>query len=99
MFGVPDRGHLKPPYGQPQLEPGRGGDAPDSPQYMARKLIIMALKERYFIAKSIESHDSDVIWYDRTIVPLDWLNDTLKLRGHKWRVSLVDGEYEFTDNP
>ncbi|KUE86581.1 hypothetical protein ASL20_22770 [Cupriavidus necator] len=66
---------------------------------MARKLIIMALKERYFIAKSIESHDSDVIWYDRTIVPLDWLNDTLKLRGHKWRVSLVDGEYEFTDNP
>ncbi len=64
---------------------------------MARKLIIMALKERYFMAKSIELCDQDTIWYDRTIVPLDWLNGTLKLRGHKWRVGVVDGEYEFTE--
>ena len=70
---------------------------PDSPQYMARKLTIMALKERYFIAKQIEPGDSETVWYDRTVVPTAWLNDTLKLRGYKWRVSVVDGEYEFSD--
>ena len=57
----------------------------------------MALKERYFTAKLIERKDADSIWYDRTVVPLTWLNDTLQLRGYKWRVSVVDGEYEFAD--
>ena len=97
FFGLPDRGHVKPPYGQQHTEPGRGGDAPDSPQYMARKLTIMALKERYFITKQIEPRDSDTIWYDRTVVPIEWLNQTLLLRGYKWRVSVIDSEYNFTN--
>jgi hypothetical protein len=95
--GVQDRGHIKPPYGKPHTEPGRGGDAPDTPQYVARKLIVMALKERYYIEKEIEPRDPDTVWYDRVVVPLDWLNATLDLRGHKWTVSIVDKEYEFTD--
>lgn len=97
FFGLQDRGHIKAPYGQQHTEPGRGGDAPDSPQYMARKLTIMALKERYFVAKQIEPRDQETVWYDRTVVPTAWLNDTLKLRGHKWRVSVMDSEYEFAD--
>lgn len=97
FFGLSDRGHIKPPYGQQHTEPGRGGDAPDSPQYMARKLTIMALKERYFIEKQIEPRDSETVWYDRTVVPMEWLNETLVLRGYKWRVGVVDCEYEFSD--
>ena len=56
----------------------------------------MALKERYFMAQLINPRDSDTVWYDRTVVPLTWLNGTLRLT-QKWRVSVVDGEYEFTD--
>jgi hypothetical protein len=99
VLGVQDRGHIKPPYGQPHTEPGRGGDAPDSPQYTSRKLIVMALKERYCIEKGIEPRDSDTVWYDRVIVPVDWLNATLAVRGHGWRVSVVDQEYDFADVP
>ncbi len=97
LLGLPDRGHIKPPYGQAHNEPGRGGDAPDTPQYMARKLIIMGLKERYFIAKSIEPCNLATIWYDRSVVPPEWLNETLALRGHRWRVDVVDQEYVFAD--
>lgn len=97
LFGGQDRGHIKPPYGRPHTEPGRGGDAPDTPQYMARKLIIVALKERYFIVNGISPLDADTVWYDRTIVPSAWINETLRMRGHRWRVSVVDQEYEFTD--
>ncbi|CAG4890614.1 hypothetical protein LMG31841_01165 [Paraburkholderia saeva] len=97
LFDGQDRGHLKPPYGRPHIEPGRGGDAPDSPQYMARKLVVMALKERYFIESGIEPRDTDTVWYDRKVVPLDWLNETLRLRGHRWTISVVEGEYEFAD--
>lgn len=96
-FGGQDRGHIKPPYGRPNTEPGRGGDAPDTPQYTARKLIVIALKERYFISKDIEPRDADTVWYDRAIVPLDWVNQTLRMRGHRWQVSVVDQEYEFSD--
>lgn len=99
LFRKPDRGHIKAPYGRPNIEPGRGGDAPDTPQYMARKLIIMALKERYFIEKKIEPRDLETVWYDRTIASLTWLNDTLQLRGQKWRVGVQDGEYDFNDEP
>lgn len=97
LLGIQDRGHIKPRYGQPQTGFGHGGHAPDTPQYMARKLIVMALKERYFIEKQIVQQDADTVWYDRTIVPIEWLNATLALRGHAWRVSVVDQEYEFTD--
>ena len=97
FFDIPDRGHIKAPYGKKNTEYGRGADGPDSPQYMARKLIIMALKERYFIELRSERVDSDTVWYDRSIVPLNWLNETLKLRKYKWTVSIVDEEYTFTD--
>lgn len=99
LFGMPTRAHIKPPYGLPHCEPGRGGDAPDTPQYMARKLIVIGLKERYFIEKSITPCDLETVWYDRTIVDLVWLNETLSLRGYHWRVSTVDNEYEFSDSP
>lgn len=97
MLGIQDRGHLKAPYGTPNLEPGRGGDSPDTPQYMARKLIVMAIKERFFLEHHLEPRDTETIWYDRQIVPLDWINQTLLLRGHRWNVSVEDGEYVFTD--
>lgn len=97
FFGGVDRGHIKPPYGRPHNEPGRGGDAPDTPQYMARKLCVMALKERYLIARGASPIDYDTVWYDRSVVPLDWLNETLHMRGHRWSVSVVDDEYEFSD--
>lgn len=97
LFGDVDRGHIKPPYGRPHTEPGRGGDAPDTPQYMARKLILLAIKERYFVEKEILPRDADTVWYDRTIVPLSWMNETLHIRGYCWRVSVVDDEYEFND--
>jgi hypothetical protein len=97
LFGFTTRAHIKPPYGHPQNEPGRGGDAPDTPQYMARKLLVMGLKERYFIEKSITPCDLEAVWYDRTIVDLNWLNETLRIRGYRWQVSTVDDEYEFSD--
>jgi hypothetical protein len=58
----------------------------------------MALKERYFIETGIEPRDTDTVWYDRMVVPLDWLNETLRIRGHRWTVSVIDGEYEFADS-
>lgn len=97
LLGLQDRGHIKAPYGFPNIEPGRGGDAPDTPQYMARKLIIMSIKERFFIENHLEQRDTETIWYDRQIVPLAWINQTLRLRGHRWNVSVEDGEYVFTD--
>jgi len=97
VFGIRDHGHIKPRYGQQHLEPGRGGDSPDTPQYKARKLIIIALKERYFFERQLEWRDADAVWFDRSIVPTVWLNDTLQLRGYKWRVDLADSEYVFRD--
>lgn len=97
LFGFDNRGYIKPPYGHSQNESGRGGDAPDTPQYMARKLLVLGLKERYFIEKSITPCDLESIWYDRNIVDLKWLNETLLLRGYRWQVSVVDDEYEFSD--
>lgn len=97
LLGFTDRGHIKPPYGRQHTEPGRGGDAADTPQYTSRKLIVMALKERYFIEADIEPRDFDTVWYDRVIVPMDWLNKTLAVRGHGWRVSVIDQEYDFAD--
>jgi hypothetical protein len=92
-----ERRRMKLPYGRENAEPGRGGDAADSLQYKARKLIIMDFKKRYFVAKSIAEADPDHIWYDREIVPLEWLNKTLEMHGFQWRVSVVALEYEFAD--
>jgi len=58
----------------------------------------MALKERYFIEAYPERVDSDTVWYDRSVVPLSWLNETLKIRKYKWTVSVIDSEYTFIDS-
>lgn len=93
LFGD-KRLHMRLPYGEVNNYPGRGGDSVDTPQYKARRLIVENLKERYFRAKSLPMED---VWYDREIVGLDWLNERIKAEGHRWQVSLVDSEYEFTD--
>lgn len=93
-FGLPRHPHMRRPYGEPNYEPGRGGDAPDTPQYKARRLIIEDLKARYFNAKPLSS---DNIWYDRVKVSTDWLNEQLLSEGHRWRVSIEADEYTFED--
>lgn len=88
------RPHMKRPYGEPNDEYGSGGDAPDTAQYKARRLIVESLKESYFREKSLPLKD---VWYDREIVDLAWLNHQLSLHGHRWTVEIVDSEYEFAD--
>jgi len=86
--------HMRWPYFEPIAEPGRGGDAPDTPQYMARRLTLEVLKRRYFRLKYLPLDD---VWWDRKVVPLPWLNEQLKADGHQWRASIVADEYEFRD--
>ena len=31
------------------------------------------------------------------MVPLSWINERLEAEGHRWRVSVIDDEYEFAD--
>jgi hypothetical protein len=88
---------MRVPYGEPNEEFGRGGDGADSPQYTARRLIIEHLKDSYFRANSIAIHRKHEVWYDRAVVPIAWLNEQLALEGHRWRVTVVDYEYEFAD--
>jgi len=96
FLGVPDRGNMRWPYFEPVTEPGRGGDAADTPQYMARRLIVENLKRGYFKARGLPVTD---VWCDRSVVPIDWLNEQLKIFGNRWVASIVDEEYEFTDLP
>jgi hypothetical protein len=84
------------PYGEPVTEPGRGGDMLDTVQYKARRLIVEDLKLRYFAERRLPTRD---VWWDRDVVPLDWINARLHGEGHRWRAALVDEEYEFTDLP
>lgn len=93
LFGD-NRPHMRLPYGEVNNEPGRGGDSADTPQYKARRLIIEVIKVRYFRAKSLPIQN---VWYDREIVDLVWLNGQLEADGHRWRASVVDFEYVFTD--
>jgi hypothetical protein len=81
------------PYGEPNTEPGRGGDAADTPQYKARRLIIEELKTRYMKARGLPL---DEVWWDRD-VPLEWLNQQLERDGHRWCARIIDSEYEFVD--
>jgi len=99
QLGVPEsiRPHLKQPYGAPNLIPGRGGDGADSVQYKARRIIIEDLKCQFFRQRGIAERDEFHIWYDRETVSLGWLNDQLVKLGHRWRVELVDEEYQFAD--
>lgn len=82
------------PYFEPITEPGRGGDAPDTPQYMARRLIVEQLKKNYYFQYNASLED---VWWDREFVPLQWINEQLENGGHFWRASVVDDEYEFHD--
>ncbi len=87
--------HLRWPYGEEITEYGRGGDASDTPQYKARRIIIEELKKDFFHAKSLPLID---VWWDRDTVSLEWLNMRLKELGHRWHTILVDWEYEFRDD-
>lgn len=95
FFDLPYRPHMKAPYWSPQTEFGRGGDAPDSPQYLARRLIVEGIKANQLHATALFTND---VWYDRT-VSSDILNLHLARDGHLWRVTVVDHEYEFSDCP
>lgn len=96
FLGMPDPGHMRWPYFEPVTEPGRGGDAADTPQYMARRMIVEKLKRRYFRARGLPLTD---VWWDRSVVPMDWLNEQLRTDGNRWAASIVDDEYEFRDRP
>lgn len=52
------RAGMKLPYGAPNTFPGRGGDSIDSPQYMARRLIVEKIKNQYFIENGIPTEGS-----------------------------------------
>lgn len=98
-FGVVldiSRVHMRAPYWVPNTIPGSGGHGADSIQHKARRLILEELKVRYF-ADHGRSVDRVEVWYDREVVPLDWLNLRLQTDGHAWSVSVVDHEYEFSD--
>lgn len=92
--GITVRTHMRWPYDEPITEPGRGGDAPDTTQYKARRLIIEQLKKQYLRAQGQPTKES---WWDRKIVPMDWLNTELKSLGHRWKATIVADEYEFSD--
>lgn len=92
IFGLSRRPHMKHPYGEPVLEPGRGGDSLDTPQYKARRLIVEDIKAQYFRSKGLSV---DEAWWDRDIVPLAWINERLVADGHRWQATVVDLEYQF----
>ena len=94
QFGCWRPAHMRWPYYEAVTEPGRGGDAPDTPQYKARRLIVEQSKMRYFAHRGLPLDD---VWWDREVVPLSWINEQLEIEGHYWRVSVLDDEYEFTD--
>lgn len=121
LFGaeLARRAEMKLPYGSASTCPGRGGDGCDTPQYMARRLIVEQIKYRYFVEHDLPTEGtfsssgrlsgwSDVtyqtltekncdVWFDRTIVPLAWINDQIQQRGNKWIANIEDNEYVFTD--
>ena len=90
------RAHMRWPYFEPITEAGRGGDAADTPQYKARRLIVESLKRDYFAAMGLPLNEA---WWDRDVVPLTWINAQLMSGGHRWRASVVAEEYEFANLP
>ena len=85
---------MRPPYGEPHVEPGRGGDGADSPQYKSRRLIVEMLKREHPRSRGLSDRD---LWYDREVAPIVWLNRRITEQGHRWCVRIVDMEYEFSD--
>lgn len=71
--------HMRWPYYEPITEAGRGGDAPDTPQYKVRRLIVEQIKKKYFAQHGLPF---DEVWWDREIVPLTWINEQIGADGH-----------------
>lgn len=94
LLGSRRRAHMRWPYYEAVTEPGRGGDAPDTPQYKARRLIVEELKKRYFVNRGLPLYE---VWWDREVVSLAWINEQLEVGGYRWRASVLDDEYEFVD--
>lgn len=94
LFETRRYAHMRWPYYEPVTEPGRGGDAPDTPQYKARRLIVEAIKMRHFANIGLPLTE---VWWDRDVVPLNLINKQLEVEGHNWRATVVDDEYEFSD--
>jgi hypothetical protein len=38
------------------------------------------------------------VWYDRTVVPLTWINEQVQRRGNLWHVIIEADEYVFIDD-
>jgi hypothetical protein len=94
VLGVRRPAHMRWPYYEPVTEPGRGGDAADTPQYKARRLIVERIKRLYFAKQGLPLEEA---WWDREVVSLAWINEQLAAEEHLWRANTVDDEYEFAD--
>jgi hypothetical protein len=95
VLGQKPRPHMKVPYWEDNvIEPGRGGDRPDTPRYRARRLIIEMLKAEYLGASAYFTTE---VWYAREAVPADILNSLLEARGHRWKVAIVADEYAISE--
>lgn len=94
--GKPLRPYMKRPYwpDEDEVSVGRGGDGPDTAEYKARRLIIETLKADHIGAAAYFTTD---VWYNVESAPCEVLNERLAALGHEWRVSMVRGEYTFTD--
>ena len=114
------RAEMKLPYGTRNIIPGRGGDTYDTPQYMARRLIVEQIKYSYFVEHGLPTEGTASpdgllsplleefyplltaknvdVWYDRTTVPVEWINEKNRQRGNKWTVAVEADEYVFIDS-
>lgn len=66
------RAALKLPYGAPNTFPGRGGDTPDTPQYIARRLIVERLKVCYYIEHGIPTEGAMMSGGNLRMMPAEW---------------------------
>ena len=93
LLGRSARAHMKRPYWpDDRIEYGRGGDAPDTPQYRARRLIVEMIKAECVGARQYFTTE---VWYERDAVSMDVINNGLALLGMSWRAALDDHEYVF----
>lgn len=76
MFGseFARRAGMKLPYGASNSFPGRGGDTPDTPQYMARRLIVERVKANYYAETNTPTEGGIMAGDGRFlhIMPVEW---------------------------
>ncbi|MBV6324904.1 hypothetical protein [Duganella violaceipulchra] len=78
MLGIIDgaeyarRAAMKLPYGAPNTFVGRGGDTPDTPQYMARRLIVERIKIAYYVAQGIPTEGVMALGRGFRMMPEEW---------------------------